>query len=55
MTDQEIFTRNLILSTEFDRIYQQADKVTKMDSSLISYLRECDRRFNETRKTKKTK
>jgi len=39
----------------FDRIYQQADKVGKMDSNLISYLRESDRKFNETRKTKKTK
>jgi len=39
----------------FDRIYQQADKVGKMDSNLITYLRESDRKFNETRKTKKTK
>ncbi len=39
----------------FDRICQQAEKVGKMDSNLISYLRECDRKFNETKKTKKTK
>ncbi len=39
----------------FYRICQQAEKVGKMDSNLISYLRECDRKFNETRKTKKTK
>lgn len=35
----------------FDRIYQQADKVGKMDSNLISYLRECDRKYAETKKT----
>jgi len=39
----------------FDRIYQQAEKVGRMDSNLITYLRESDRRYNETRKTKKTK
>lgn len=39
----------------FDRIYQQAEKVGKMDSNLISYLRESDRKFNEAKKTKKTK
>jgi four helix bundle protein len=39
----------------FDRIYQQADKVGRMDSSLITYLRESDRKFNETKKTRKTK
>jgi len=39
----------------FDRIYQQAEKVGRMDSNLITYLRECDRRYNETRKTKQTK
>jgi four helix bundle protein len=39
----------------FDKIYQQADKVGKMDSNLISYLRESDRKFNETKKTRKTK
>jgi four helix bundle protein len=39
----------------FGRIYQQADKVGRMDSNLISYLRESDRHFTETRKTKKTR
>jgi hypothetical protein len=39
----------------FDRIYQQAEKVGKMDSNLIAYLRECDRRYTETKKTKQTK
>ena len=39
----------------FDRIYQQAEKVGKMDSNLITYLRECDRRYIETKKTRKTK
>lgn len=39
----------------FDRIYQQADKVGRMDSNLITYLRESDRKFNESRKTKKTR
>ena len=48
--DQKYVTQDV-----FDRIYQQADKIGKMDSNLISYLRECDRKFNETRKTKKTK
>ncbi len=36
----------------FDQIYQQADKVGKMDSNLITYLRNSDRRYNETKKTK---
>jgi len=36
----------------FDRIYQQADKVGKMDSNLITYLRECDKRYALTKKTK---
>ena len=39
----------------FDRIYQQAEKVGRMDSNLITYLRESDRKFTETRKTKKTR
>jgi four helix bundle protein len=38
----------------FDRIYQQAEKVGRMDSNLITYLRESDRHYSETRKTKKT-
>jgi len=39
----------------FDRIYQQAEKVGKMDSNLITYLRESDRKFTETRKSRKTR
>jgi four helix bundle protein len=39
----------------FDRIYRQADKVGRMDSNLITYLRESDRHYTETRKTKKTR
>ena len=39
----------------FDRIYQQAEKVGKMDSNLITYLRECDKKYSETKKAKKTK
>ena len=39
----------------FDDIYEQADKVGKMDSNLITYLRESDCRYNETQKTRETK
>jgi four helix bundle protein len=39
----------------FERIYQQAEKVGKMDSNLITYLRECDKRYSETKKTRKTR
>jgi hypothetical protein len=39
----------------FGRIYQQADKVGRMDSNLITYLRESDRRYNETKSTKQTR
>ena len=39
----------------FDRIYKQAEKVGKMDSNLITYLRECDKKYSETKKAKKTK
>ncbi len=39
----------------FDRIYEQAKKVGKMDSNLISYLRESDRHYSETRLTRKTR
>jgi four helix bundle protein len=38
----------------FDRIYQQAEKVGRMDSNLITYLRECVKRYSETKKTRKT-
>ena len=47
--------RKYVTQGTFDAIYQQADKVGKMDSNLISYLRESDRKFNETKKTKQTK
>jgi four helix bundle protein len=39
----------------FDRIYQQAEKVGRMDSNLITYLRECVKRYSETKKARKTK
>ena len=39
----------------FDRIYQQAEKVGRMDSNLITYLRESERRYSETKSTRKTK
>ncbi len=39
----------------FGRIYQQAEKVSRMDSNLITYLRESDKKYSETRKTRKTK
>jgi four helix bundle protein len=39
----------------FDRIYQQAEKVGKMDSNLITYLRECDKKYSEAKKTQKNK
>jgi four helix bundle protein len=39
----------------FDRIYQQAEKVGRMDSNLITYLRECVKRYSEAKKTRKTK
>jgi four helix bundle protein len=44
-----------ITQETFDSIYKQSEKVGRMDSNLITYLRECDRRFNETKKTKQTK
>jgi len=47
--------RKYVSRETFDSIYQQADKVGKMVSNLITYLRECDRRYNETKQTKKTK
>jgi four helix bundle protein len=36
----------------FDSIYQQSEKVAKMDSNLISYLRECDKKYALTKKTR---
>jgi four helix bundle protein len=47
--------RKYVTEDVFDRIYQQADKVGKMDSNFITYLRESDHRYNESRKTKQTK
>jgi len=47
--------RKYVNQETFDKIFQQADKVGKMDSNLITYLRESDRRYNETRKAKQTK
>ena len=48
--DQKYVTQEI-----FDRIYQQAEKIGRMDSNLITYLRECDKRYSETKKTRKTK
>ena len=47
--------RKYVTQETFERIYRQADKVGKMDSNLISYLRESDRKFSQTKKTKQTK
>lgn len=49
------FDQKYVNQEVFDRIYQQAEKVGKMDSNLIIYLRESDKKYSETRKTKKTK
>jgi four helix bundle protein len=49
------FDRKYVTQETFDQIYQQADKVGRMDSNLITYLRESDRHYAETRKTKKTR
>ena len=48
--DQKYVTQEI-----FDRIYQRAEKIGRMDSNLITYLRECDKRYSETKKTRKTK
>lgn len=47
--------RKYVTQETFDTIYQQANKVGKMDSNLIRYLRESDRKFNETKQTRQTK
>lgn len=47
--------QNYVTKDVFEDIYNQADKVGKMDSNLITYLRENDRKYKETKKTKKTK
>jgi four helix bundle protein len=44
-----------ITQETFDRIYQQSEKVGRMDSNLITYLRECVKRYSETKKARKTK
>lgn len=41
--------RKYVTQDAFDKVYQQADKVGKMCSSLITYLRECDRKYAETK------
>ncbi len=41
-----------IIKETFDKIYEQAKKVAKMDSNLISYLRECDKKYAITKKQK---
>ena len=44
--------RKYVSQETFDRIYQQVDKAGKMCSSLITYLRECDRKYAETKQTR---
>ena len=44
-----------ITQETFDRIYQQSEKVGRMDSNLITYLRECVKKYSETKKARKTK
>lgn len=39
----------------FNKVYQQAEKVAKMISNLITYLIEYNRRYAQTKKTKQTK
>ena len=50
-----VLDQKYVTQETFDRIYEQAEKVGRMDSNLITYLRECDKRYIETKKTKKTK
>lgn len=47
--------RKYVNQETFDKIFQQADKVGKMDSNLVTYLRESDRQYNETKSTRKTR
>jgi four helix bundle protein len=47
--------RKYVTQETFNTIYQQANKVGKMDSNLIRYLRESDRKFNEAKQTRQTK
>jgi four helix bundle protein len=50
-----VLDQKYVTQETFDRIYEQAEKVGRMDSNLITYLRECDKRYSETKKTRKTK
>ena len=50
-----VLDQKYVTQETFDRIYEQAEKVGRMDSNLITYLRECDKRYIETKKTKQTK
>ena len=50
-----VLDQKYVTQENFDRIYQQAEKIGRMDSNLITYLRECDKRYSETKKTRKTK
>ena len=47
--------RKYVNQETFDRIYQQVDKVGKIASNLITYLRENIQRFQSAKKTKQTK
>ncbi len=47
--------RKYISQERFVRVYQQAEKVAKMVSKLITYLIECNRRYVQTKQTKQTK
>ena len=44
-----------VTQESFGGIYQQAEKVGRMDSNLIPYLRESERRYSETKSARKTK
>jgi len=47
--------RRYINKERFNKVYQQAEKVAKMISNLITYLIEYNRRYVQTKKTKETK
>ena len=44
--------QRFVTQARFDAVYKQTNKVGKMVSNLISYLFECNRRFQKTKKTK---
>lgn len=48
-----VLDQKYVTQETFDRIYQQAEKVGRMDSNLITYLRKCDNRYSETKKTRR--